>query len=68
MYLEFMRLQFAVPGFGSESRHIGADASQAFCVGVKHYGCDETVGCAHCDAHVHHMVPGGNSYSQCSAA
>lgn len=56
-YLELVRLQFAVSRFGSESRHIGADGSQSFGVGVKHDGRDEAVGCAHCYTQVHHMIP-----------
>lgn len=58
LYLELMRLQFALSRFGSKSRHIGADGNQSFGVGIKNYGCDQTTGCAHCYTHVHHMVPG----------
>ncbi|KAF3840839.1 hypothetical protein F7725_006702 [Dissostichus mawsoni] len=47
---------FSVPGFGSERRHVGADANEPFGVSVEHDGRDETVGCAHCYTHVHHMV------------
>lgn len=63
-YLELMWLQFAVSCFGSECRHVGADGCQSFGVGVKHYGRDETVGCAHCYAQVHHMIPGKIQTSQ----
>ena len=64
LYLELVWLQFAFSRFGSESRHIGADGSQSFGVGVEDYGCDEAVGCAHCYTHVHHMIPGKVKRSQ----
>lgn len=63
VHLELVRLQFALPGFASKSRNIRADGSEAFDVGVEHDGRDETVGCAHCHAHIHHVIPGGNNQS-----
>ncbi len=58
--LELVRLQFALSRFGGERRHIGADGSQSFDVGVKHDGRDEAAGCAHRYTQVHHMIPGKN--------
>lgn len=56
-YLELMRLQFAIPCFGGEGRHVGADGGESFGVRVEHDGRDETVGRAHCHTQVHHVVP-----------
>lgn len=61
-YLELMWLQFAISGFGSQGRYIGADGCQSFGVGVKHYGRDQAVGCTHCYTHVHHMISGKSQY------
>ena len=74
LYLELVWLQFAFSRFGSKGRNIGADGGQSFGVGIKHDGCDQTVGCAHCYTDVHHMVPGDkkinryklwNKFGQC---
>lgn len=64
LYLELVRLQFAFSRSGSERRHISADGCQSFGVCVKHYGCDEAAGCAHCYAQVHHVIPGRIKASQ----
>lgn len=58
MHLELVRLQFALPGFGCESRHIRADGDEAFDVGVENDGRDETAGGAHRHTHIHHVIPG----------
>lgn len=58
-HLELVRLQFALSRSGGERRHVTADGSQAFGVSVEHDGGDKAVGGAHCHAHVHHVVPGG---------
>lgn len=57
LYLEFVRLQLAFSCFGSEGRYIGANGDQSFGVSVKHYGCDQAVGCTHCHTDIHHMIP-----------
>lgn len=58
LYLELMRLQFAISCFGSESRDVGADGGESFDVGVEDYGRDEAAGCAHSYTQVHHVIPG----------